>query len=183
MRKCLIVALLVALTIGACWRASRLVLIDVSQPGSRCEVHDLPRQEAIVSITYGLIRWTDVEMAARKNQFPHAWSTYCGGCVNNGLTWGARVSYCPECRKAEAAWKEEQERKLAPVRDHLERVHNRLVGDARFSGVHAFLRQEKGPTVGLEGHVASDDVLAELKRVVGDTAPPAPVFWSVRIAK
>ena len=150
------------LTCAACNRNAppNRVDVDVSTPDKVCEVHNLPLQEGIVPITYGLIRPTHEEIEAHRTLFPHAWSTYNHGCVVEEAKW-ARVSFCPECRKAESIWKEAQERKMAPVRAHLERVREVVHNDPKFEEVHPFLREENGPTVGLEGRVKSDDDLAE----------------------
>jgi hypothetical protein len=87
----------------SCNSASDLADVDATTPGKICEVHNIPLQEDVVPIRYGLIRPTAAEIEACRKLFPHAASWYQGGCVVKKAT-GARVSFCPKCRKAEAAW-------------------------------------------------------------------------------
>jgi hypothetical protein len=171
---------LFVLLLGGFWFLFIRVDVDVSEPGAVCEVHNVPLQVGIVPVTHGLNRWTKDEIDARQNQFPHAWSSYHEGCV---VRWPkrARVSFCPECRVAEATWNKTQERKLAPVLDHLDRVREVLRSSSKFSDVDAFIRRGNEPTVGIQGSVLLEADLTDLKRLVGDTKPPTPVDWKVRV--
>jgi hypothetical protein len=155
--------------------------VDVTTPGKVCEVHNIPLQEGVVPITYGLIRPTKEEIEAHQNLLPHAWSSYHDGCVVKEAK-RARVSFCPECRKVEATWREAQERKMAPVRAHWERVSELVYNNPKFEEVYPYIDREHGPKVGLEGRVKSDEDLAELRRLVEATAPPQPVYWDVSVA-
>lgn len=83
--------------------------VDVTEPGKICEVHRIPLRTGVVPISYGKPDTTTERMEAQK-RFPHARSSYNNGCVEKDAKW-ARVSFCPECRKAEAKWEEDQERK------------------------------------------------------------------------
>jgi len=55
-------------------------------------------------VVYDFPRSSDGYVEARRNQFPHANSVDFGGCML-GDEQTAKVAYCPECRKAEAAWR------------------------------------------------------------------------------
>lgn len=84
--------------------------LNAITPGAVCEVHNLTLEAGRVPIRYGLIRPASTEIDARQTQFPHARSFHLGGCEVTSISpRHARVSYCPECRKAEAAWMEKQE--------------------------------------------------------------------------
>jgi hypothetical protein len=95
----------------------------------------------------------------------------------------ARVSFCPECRTAEAAWQRAVQEKRAPVEARWERVYALVNATAKFHGVHPFIRGELNPTLGIAGTVRSEEDLAELKRLVGATEPPGPVDWTVRVGR
>lgn len=84
--------------------------VDVTEPGKVCEVHKIPLRTGVVPISYGKPDTRTEVTEARQNLFPHAQSSINNGCVVKDAKW-ARVSFCPECRKAETKWKEEQERK------------------------------------------------------------------------
>ncbi len=79
-------------------------LLDRSRPGQVCEVHGKPLQEDRVRIDYGLIKITKEAREAREKHFPNAMSRLLGGCDKRPPRT-AKVSYCPDCRQAEAAWK------------------------------------------------------------------------------
>ena len=175
MRTPLIGIALLALCVG-CNRAD----MDITTPGAVCEVHNIPLQEGVVPITYGLIRPTGEETEARRKLFPHAWSSYHDGCVVKEAKW-ARVSFCPECRKAEIAWKQAEQQRMAPIKAHWERVRAILEKNPKFDHVHPFIRRGSDATVGIEGQVKSDEDLAELKALIDATEPPTPVCWEVQI--
>lgn len=82
--------------------------VDATEPGKLCEVHNIPLQQGVVPIDYGLSRRTTDEIEARHKSFPNAHSSYHDGCVVKEAKW-ARVSFCPKCREAEAKWKKAQE--------------------------------------------------------------------------
>ena len=84
--------------------------VDATEPGKVCEVHNIPLRTGVIPIGYGKPWIPPGETEARQKLFPHARSSYGGGCMIKDAKW-ARVSFCPECRKAEAKWKEEQARK------------------------------------------------------------------------
>lgn len=89
--------------------------LDRRTPG-RCEVHDRQLEDGVVPIHYGLVRCTKEEGDARQKGFPHARSDYLGGCVVKPPE-KARVSFCPECRKAEAEWMAEHRPGAFNMRD------------------------------------------------------------------
>lgn len=156
---------------------------DLTQPGAVCKVHNIPLQNGVVPIEYGLTRFTEEDLEAESNLFPHANSTYLGGCVVRDAK-RARVSFCPECRKAEAVWKEHQRKVLAPIESHLERVRSIVHQDQRYGAVHPYLHCGAGGKilgVGLEGSVKTEADLADLRRLVEETNPPEPVQWAVRV--
>src|SRR5215831_1246788 len=155
--------------------------VDLTTPGAVCEVHNIPLQEGTVPIIYGLMRPTKEDMEAERKNFPHSNSFYNPGCVENDPKW-ARVSFCPECRKAEALWKEAQKRKMAPIKAHWDRVNELVSNNPKFVAVHPFIRRGDPPTVGIEGHVQSHEDLDELKRLVEATEPTQPVYWTVRVS-
>ncbi len=76
---------------------------DLSTPGLICEVHQLPLVPDKVSIQYGKPRQpSSEELKMKQDLYPHANSSVsAGGCVVNESKLWAKVSYCPECRKAE----------------------------------------------------------------------------------
>jgi hypothetical protein len=155
--------------------------VDVSKPGGICEVHNVPMQQAVVPIRYGLIRPTRAEVEARLKLFPHAASSYHAGCVVKEAKT-ARVSICPQCRMARTAWRLAWEKKMAPVRDHWERVSDLVRNNPKFKEVDAYIDEDNGPRVRLEGSVKSEQDLAELRRMVTATVPPQPVHWDVRVS-
>jgi hypothetical protein len=155
--------------------------MDLTTPGAVCEVHNIPLQEGTVPIVYGLMRPTHDETEAKRNEFPHSNSFYNPGCVVKEPK-RARVSFCPECRKAEALWKEAKERKMAPIKAHWDRIRKLLENNPRFIAVHPFIDHGDPPTVGIEGNVESEEDLNELKRLVEATEPPQPLRWTVRVS-
>jgi hypothetical protein len=85
------------------------VQVEATAPSKICEIHNIPLEEDVIPISYGYIELpTAGEIETRQKLFPHAWSSYNGGCVIEEAKQ-ARVSFCPECRKAEAIWQEGQE--------------------------------------------------------------------------
>jgi hypothetical protein len=78
--------------------------LDATTPGEVCEVHGTPLVEDIVPIVYGLpARLTPAEGDFVHANFPCARTDCGGGCVVGSKT-KARVSYCPDCRRARAEW-------------------------------------------------------------------------------
>jgi hypothetical protein len=103
MRKlCWVLLLLVALVLAYALTSGES--LDATEPGGMCELHGRPLVEDVLRIEYGLIKPSAEWREARQEQFPHARSRYLGGCVEKPVT-RARVSYCPECRRAEANWR------------------------------------------------------------------------------
>ncbi|CAN5401378.1 hypothetical protein BH10PLA2_BH10PLA2_04650 [soil metagenome] len=90
---------------------------DLTIPGGVCEVHHIPLLIDKVRINYGKQAFNSREEADRAKHFPNAKSSVSGGgCViteTSKLT--ARVSYCPECRKAETNWLRENGLRYKPV--------------------------------------------------------------------
>src|SRR4051812_7336200 len=88
--------------------------LDLSEPGTRCEVHKVPLQEEVVPIAYGLRRPTVEQEEAKQKLFPHANRDYNPGC-NVKPEKRALVSFCPECRKAEPIWRQAEERRITSL--------------------------------------------------------------------
>jgi hypothetical protein len=106
-----VVALLLTGTVlaGVVWYAANRPL-DATTPGEVCEVHSTPLAEDTVPIVYGLPpRLTQEQRDRIIASFPHARTYYGGGCVVGSKT-KARVSYCPECREAQAKWEADHPR-------------------------------------------------------------------------
>ena len=94
---------------------------DATEPGASCELHGIPLQQELVPIVYGKPRIDLDESEARQKLFPHARTSCGGGCMVKDAR-RARVSYCPECRKAEAKWRatpRQPRREELPVIPHL----------------------------------------------------------------
>jgi hypothetical protein len=80
-------------------------VLDATKGKKTCEVHKVSLSEGLVPINYGMpIRPSAEEWDASESKFPNANLKYQGGCTIEDTKW-AKVSYCPECRKAEKAWK------------------------------------------------------------------------------
>ena len=89
----------------ALWLACNAPMVEkVAPPGTLCEVHGIPLREGVVPIIYGLFKRSEDEQIAQRTLFPHANSFYNPGC-NEEAPKRARVSFCPECHKAEKTWK------------------------------------------------------------------------------
>ena len=94
--------------------AYALLVEDDTEPGD-CELHHIPFSVEIISVRYGLpASGRELTGAQRKCQeAEHAawWADFryshvangAGGCVPRPAIF-AKVSYCPECRKADEAW-------------------------------------------------------------------------------
>ncbi len=162
-------------------RDAQRVDIDATEQGGVCQVHNVPLQDGVVEVTYGLIRRTEEENDALQKLFPHARSEFHRGCVVEEAKW-ARVSFCPECRKAEAVWNENHNQIYGRVVSNLEDVRKLLKSDPRFRAVDAGLYLEFNDSLGLEGSVKTETDLAELRRIVEATKPPKPVHWKVRVS-
>src|SRR5262249_54398276 len=122
----------------ACSRNPPRVDVDAATPGAFCEVHDLPLEEDVVPITYGLICPSNDEIDAHTRLFRHSRSHHHAGCVIKDDKW-ARVSYCPECRKAEAEWQAAYDKKMAPIHSHWERAWELVQSNAKFHQVHPYI--------------------------------------------
>jgi hypothetical protein len=84
--------------------------VDLTEPGKVCEVHNIPLQTGRVPFAYGKPAYPSPEEIERKRkQFPNANSYISGGgcVVDENKLWG-KASFCPECRKEEAAWTKEK---------------------------------------------------------------------------
>ncbi len=114
-QKLLAALLLVVGAIGlGCSGPSGPVIEDDTTPGV-CELHHIPYAVETIPIHYGLIKratpFTDDEKkllkeedAARREIFPHSHMPYsAGGCMVREAKF-VKVSYCPECRKADEEW-------------------------------------------------------------------------------
>ena len=111
-----LVVLLVALGYGGYWLLVRdNSTEDCTTPGV-CELHLVPYATETIPVTYGyrghsLTRPTEAQRewwvkyrAAWETDFAFTHLAYGGGgCVVRPYTH-AKVSYCPECRKADEAW-------------------------------------------------------------------------------
>jgi hypothetical protein len=81
-------------------------LVDATEPGGVCPLHHLPLVEGKAPIIYGFPpRWTKADTDSYQAMCPKARPFVNGGCVP-GMATTARVSYCPECRKAYPAWQD-----------------------------------------------------------------------------
>ncbi len=103
----------VALSLACgCSSSSSEPIPDYTRPGEVCPVHKQPLQEDTVPIAYGMPRWAkDMDLRrAMETEFPCANSRHFAGCVVKDPK-KAHVSYCPECRKDEAAWFATDEKK------------------------------------------------------------------------
>jgi uncharacterized protein (TIGR03067 family) len=155
--------------------------IDDRQTGEVCPIHNVPLQDGIVPIYYGKRILTDEEDSACQKLFSRSNSRYYGGgCVVKEPKW-ARVSFCPECRKAEAAWEEDQKQIAEPIEAHLEQVRNLISNNPRFEELDSYLQKKGGLCVVVEGSVKTESELGDLQRLVNETNPPKPVCWKVRV--
>jgi hypothetical protein len=93
----------------------RVLVEDDTTPGI-CELHNIPYSVETIEVSYGLQRigwderteaqrkWREEEHAAWHESFRYSYlANGAGGCVVRMARF-ARVSYCPECRKADEAW-------------------------------------------------------------------------------
>src|SRR4051794_32697390 len=91
------------MTAAAIWYAADQPL-DATTPGEVCPVHGTALVEGTVPIIYGLpARVPKAPVDHRLANFPYARPDYGAGCVVKSAT-KARVSYCPDCRRALAEW-------------------------------------------------------------------------------
>jgi hypothetical protein len=73
----------------------------------KCSVHKVRLLEAEVKVRYGLIRFPEDYLGAKKHFFPNAHSFVLGGCrVSPTNPKVRKVRYCPRCREGEKAWHE-----------------------------------------------------------------------------
>jgi hypothetical protein len=70
---------------------------------------------------------------------------------------------------------------LATVEAYLPQLRQRIVRDARFKGIQVWAYTGLDGAVGVGGWVPSEESLAELKKMVESTAPPRPVYWTVKV--
>ena len=76
-------------------------------PGTICAVHGIELQTDTVKIIYGLMQPMP---GYQREHYPHANTWSHGGCIiTDDSPKKAQVSYCPECRRAEAEWMERHE--------------------------------------------------------------------------
>ncbi len=75
--------------------------------------------------------------------------------------------------------KEARNRSLAEA--HIPAVRLVLQKDPRFTDIRLVAYTGQGGCLGVFGRVASRRALAELRAAIEGTAPPAPVYWEVRI--
>lgn len=73
-----------------------------------CEVHNIQMQRTSVRVTYGLFGYNASAQAryeASKTAFPHAQTSFPGGCVvSSHSATNAFIYTCPECKKAASRW-------------------------------------------------------------------------------
>ena len=111
----LAVAGIVGLGCGGGRRSVDEPIEDDTTPGI-CEVHHIPFAEEVIPVHYGyppkrMTPFTDDELkqlheehAALRTVFPDSHrANGAGGCVVRPFKF-AKVSYCPECRKADEEW-------------------------------------------------------------------------------
>jgi hypothetical protein len=68
-----------------------------------CPVHACGLEVEAVPVVYGLVRWGGDYITAEKERFPLANAVVLGGCFV-GSQRTELIVFCPECRKALAAW-------------------------------------------------------------------------------
>lgn len=77
-----------------------------------CEIHRVALRAGTAPIMYGMPGFTPGLFEARRAQFPHAETEISGGCVvSDDSPKTQAVSFCPQCRQAEAKWIKEHARK------------------------------------------------------------------------
>jgi hypothetical protein len=81
-----------------------------------CKIHNSDLVEGRVPVLYGLIRYSDQYLEARKIQFPNSKFLVLGGCVVGNIFFH-NIRYCPHYRESHIAWAMEHESKegLAPT--------------------------------------------------------------------
>jgi hypothetical protein len=89
---------------GGCDAPDEKTVRDATGTATVCEVHGVPLREDVVAVSFGKPAYYPESEEARRKEFPHARTSCHGGCMVQEPT-RARVRYCPECRKAEAAWR------------------------------------------------------------------------------
>lgn len=156
-------------------------IVDATGTDTVCGLHNVELKEDVVPIIYGLVRHSDEEHEAHKS-FPHARSSVNPGCSPVEGEDQARVRFCAACRAAEAKWARTYQEKYALIKDHWDRLGERLRENVEFKQVHVFIQSKGKLTVGLEGSVATSDDLDKLRKLVEATKPPHPVFWDVTVA-
>ena len=109
----LIGALVLACGTLGCGAGGDPTVEDDTERGS-CAIHKVPYAVEIIPVHYGLQRgpqlteaqrkWQEQELAAWYENFRYSHlANKAGGCVVRDAK-SAKVSYCPECRKADDAW-------------------------------------------------------------------------------
>ena len=87
---------------------ARKLIADGRGNRETCHVHEQPLGEDVVTLRYGMVRYSDDAFKARFELFPHAKPVYDAGCRVGPARW-AVVRYCPECRSGlEAFYKARQ---------------------------------------------------------------------------
>ena len=109
----LIGALVVGFGAFGCGIGGDPAVEDDTESGS-CAIHNVPYVVEVIPVQYGLQRgpqlteaqrkWQEQEWAAWNEGFRYSHlANKAGGCVVREAK-SAKVSYCPECRKADDAW-------------------------------------------------------------------------------
>ena len=99
------VLLLLPLSLAAC-----TIVDETAQTPTTCDVHHVAMKRDTVPIAYGDRVFDPRYAAAAERGFPYANLESRRGCVvESDSPTHARVLYCPECRKAEAAFVRERE--------------------------------------------------------------------------
>ena len=101
-----LVVIVVALAATGC---SKEQVFDARDGTKICPVHSTRLQPDIVPMEYGTpdMTWEMPYAKAASTQFPYSLTHVAGGCVNQDGIEKARVLYCPKCRQAEAAWRQD----------------------------------------------------------------------------
>jgi hypothetical protein len=70
---------------------------------------------------------------------------------------------------------------MAEAERHLLSIHAKIAGDKRFAEVTLFSCTGLDGSIGVGGCVPDEQGSEELRRLVGSTSPPVPVWWQVQV--
>ena len=115
MRRLKRLAILTVVVVAVGYGIYRLLVEDDTTPGV-CELHHIPYAVETIRVHYGYpvrdrtqptaaqLKWREEEYAAWSEGFRYSHvANAAGGCLVRSAMY-AKVSYCPECRKADEAW-------------------------------------------------------------------------------